>query len=77
MIQVNLSKSHRNLSLCVQKDRLFLTLETDCHDITEILLKVALNTIALTPLELYLKFGLYRIMVYSDFGLDGFRCITR
>ena len=76
MIQVNLSKPHWNLNLCVQKDRLFLTLETDCHDITGILLKVALNTIALTPLELYLKFGLYGIMVYSDFGLDGFRCIT-
>ena len=26
------------------------TIKTDCHDITEILLKVALNTITLTPL---------------------------
>jgi hypothetical protein len=27
------------------------TNKTDCHDITEILLKVALNTITLTPLS--------------------------
>jgi hypothetical protein len=29
--------------------------KTDCHDITEILLKVVLNTIALTPKELELS----------------------
>jgi hypothetical protein len=29
------------------------TNETDCHNITEILLKVALNTITITPLYVY------------------------
>jgi hypothetical protein len=30
----------------------FCTKKTDCHDITEILLKVALNTTTLTPYKL-------------------------
>ena len=40
--------------------------KTDCHDIIEILLKVALNTITLT---------LYRIPFYSWFILDRFHCV--
>jgi hypothetical protein len=37
----------------------FSTNKTDCHDLNEILLKVALNTITLT---LYLIVGTYRGM---------------
>jgi hypothetical protein len=40
------------------------TNKTDHHDIAEILLKMALNTITL-----------YRIPLYSGFGLDKFDCI--
>jgi hypothetical protein len=36
-------------------DALFSSNKTDCHDITEILLKVALNTINLNPYKLILK----------------------
>jgi hypothetical protein len=36
-------------------DALFSSNKTDCHDITEILLKVALNTINLNAYKLILK----------------------
>jgi hypothetical protein len=41
---------------------LYTTKLTDCHDITEILLKVALNTIILTP---SLHFCLFILVFYS------------
>jgi hypothetical protein len=42
------------------------TNKTDCHDITEILLKVALNAITLSPLYEQLPF-IYRLKLYELF----------
>jgi len=44
------------------------TNKTDCHDITEILLKVALNTITLTPSITFLLSGsiIKIVIVFAD-----------
>jgi len=49
------------------------TNKTDCYDITEILLKVALNTITLTLIEIFMYFPVFNIhltlpivTLYSD-----------
>jgi hypothetical protein len=42
------------------------TNKTDCHDITEILLKVALNTITITPLTFSCKYNPHPFLLFSS-----------
>jgi len=54
------------------------TNKTDCHDITEILLKVALNTIALEILKKCFQFLWFsvKVLIYNgiDNNIDNFQC---
>jgi hypothetical protein len=46
------------------------TNKTDCHDITEILLKVLINTTAPDPLEIFFCFNLFLLLIFILFKLD-------
>jgi hypothetical protein len=45
------------------------TNKTDCHYITEILLKVALNIIPLTPWPLLLEFILFKLSINEEYNV--------
>ena len=46
------------------------TNKTDCHDITEILLKVLVNTTAPDPLVIFFCFNLFLLLIFILFKLD-------
>ena len=59
-----------SLTVTCGRSVVFSTNKTDCHDITEILLKMALNTITLTPVLYHLTSG--NVLYHGLYNLHSF-----
>ena len=78
-LQTNFSSTFTQITDRIQQvDPVSSTNKIDRHDVTEILLKVTLNTITLTPIAIVICLPIFVIKFVSDLQqVGGFRWVLR